>query len=161
MRGLRDRPFAVTRESWALEFKVRICTSQRLDLKGAVRDRRWVTRQSRGGQCCDLRVDTRSGVDRHAHDVKVVLRQHSRALLSQIVSRVFANIKTGTKSLYPHPVPISHQPRNIHSQTLSMGFPDPLNIRPNMSSDTGIFNTSPVNSTVVFLLSIPEVPSNT
>lgn len=66
---------------------------------------------------------------------------------------------------------------------LSMGFPDPLNTRPantqaqcchpiwvqfgtsyvipNMSSDTGVRKMSPVNSQLVFLASIPEVPSNT
>jgi hypothetical protein len=48
-----------------------------------------------------------------------------------------------------------------HCPTLSMGLPDPLKIRPSMSSDTGIVKTSPVNSTRVFLLSIPLVPSKT
>ena len=45
--------------------------------------------------------------------------------------------------------------------TLSMGLPDPLKIRPSISSDTGMVKTSPVNSTRVFLLSIPLVPSKT
>ena len=44
---------------------------------------------------------------------------------------------------------------------LSMGFPDPLKIRPSMSSETGVRKMSPVNSQVVFLASIPDVPSKT
>lgn len=32
---------------------------------------------------------------------------------------------------------------------------------PSISSEMGILSTSPVNDTLVFLLSIPEVPSNT
>ena len=44
---------------------------------------------------------------------------------------------------------------------LSMGFPEPLKIRPNMSSETGVRKMSPVNSQVVFLASIPDVPSKT
>lgn len=44
---------------------------------------------------------------------------------------------------------------------LSMGFPEPLKTRPNMSSDTGVLKISPVNSQTVFLASIPDVPSNT
>jgi len=42
-----------------------------------------------------------------------------------------------------------------------MGMPDPLKIRPNISSETGMRKSSPVNWTVVFFTSIPEVPSNT
>lgn len=42
-----------------------------------------------------------------------------------------------------------------------MGFPEPLNTRPNISSDTGVLRISPVNSQTVCLASIPEVPSNT
>uniref|UniRef100_A0A0A9E999 Vacuolar ATP synthase subunit B n=1 Tax=Arundo donax TaxID=35708 RepID=A0A0A9E999_ARUDO len=34
-------------------------------------------------------------------------------------------------------------------------------MRPSISSETGVFRTSPVNCTVVYLLSIPEVPSKT
>jgi hypothetical protein len=44
---------------------------------------------------------------------------------------------------------------------LSIGFPDPLNTRPSMSSETGMFRVLPVNSTRVFLASMPEVPSKT
>lgn len=70
---------------------------------------------------------------------------------------------------------------------LSIGLPDPLNTRPanthththlgsvldwphwdicsyvipSMSSETGVRRMSPVNSQLVFLASIPEVPSNT
>mmetsp|Transcript_17838 Transcript_17838/g.53744 ORF Transcript_17838/g.53744 Transcript_17838/m.53744 type:complete len:203 (+) Transcript_17838:5043-5651(+) len=43
----------------------------------------------------------------------------------------------------------------------SIGFPLPLKMRPIMSSDTGVFNTSPVNSREVALVSMPVVPSNT
>jgi len=43
---------------------------------------------------------------------------------------------------------------------LSIGLPDPLNVLPNISSEIGIFNTSPVNSQTVCVLSIPFVPSN-
>src|SRR5579859_5810474 len=42
-----------------------------------------------------------------------------------------------------------------------MGTPEPLKIRPNMSSETAIRRSSPVNWTVVFLTSMPEVPSKT
>lgn len=42
-----------------------------------------------------------------------------------------------------------------------MGFPEPLNTRPSISSETGIFKVLPVNSTRVFLASMPEVPSKT
>lgn len=44
---------------------------------------------------------------------------------------------------------------------LSIGFPEPLNTLPNISSDTGVLKMSPVNSHNVFLASIPEVPSKT
>lgn len=44
---------------------------------------------------------------------------------------------------------------------LSIALPDPLNIRPNMSSETGILRVSPVNSTCVALASTPCVPSKT
>jgi hypothetical protein len=44
---------------------------------------------------------------------------------------------------------------------LSIGRPEPSKIRPNMSSETGIFKLSPVNSTVVLRTSTPEVPSKT
>jgi hypothetical protein len=43
----------------------------------------------------------------------------------------------------------------------SMGLPDPLNTLPNMSRETGVLRTSPVNSRVVLRLSMPEVPSKT
>mmetsp|Transcript_3047 Transcript_3047/g.8408 ORF Transcript_3047/g.8408 Transcript_3047/m.8408 type:complete len:252 (-) Transcript_3047:107-862(-) len=43
----------------------------------------------------------------------------------------------------------------------SIGFPEPLKIRPNISRETGVFRISPVNSQCVRLLSIPVVPSNT
>ena len=42
-----------------------------------------------------------------------------------------------------------------------MTLPDPLNDRPSISSETPIFNTSPVNSQRVLRLSIPAVPSKT
>ena len=42
-----------------------------------------------------------------------------------------------------------------------MGLPDPLNIRPSISSATGSFMLLPVNSTCVDLTSTPVVPSNT
>jgi hypothetical protein len=44
---------------------------------------------------------------------------------------------------------------------LSMAFPEPLNTLPNMSSETGVLKISPVNSHVVCLASIPDVPSKT
>lgn len=47
------------------------------------------------------------------------------------------------------------------SHTLSIGLPEPLKMRPSMSSDTGVVRISPENSTEVLVLSIPEVPSNT
>lgn len=40
-----------------------------------------------------------------------------------------------------------------------MGVPDPLNERPSISMLIGMRNTSPVNSTWVCRLSMPEVPS--
>lgn len=43
----------------------------------------------------------------------------------------------------------------------SMGLPEPLKTRPNISSDTGVRRMSPVNSHTVCLASTPEVPSNT
>lgn len=43
----------------------------------------------------------------------------------------------------------------------SMGFPDPLKMRPSMSLDTAVFITSPVNSSLVLRLSMPDVPSKT
>ena len=43
----------------------------------------------------------------------------------------------------------------------SIGRPDPLNMRPSMSSDTAIRRMSPVKLHLVCLLSIPAVPSNT
>ena len=52
--------------------------------------------------------------------------------------------------------------RNFSAKTggpLSIGIPDPLNALPSISSDIGIFNTSPVNSQCVYKLSIPLVPS--
>ena len=42
-----------------------------------------------------------------------------------------------------------------------MGLPEPLKTRPSMSSETGVRRMSPVNSHIVFLASIPDVPSNT
>jgi hypothetical protein len=42
-----------------------------------------------------------------------------------------------------------------------MAFPEPSKIRPNMSSETPSFRLWPVNSTLVFLTSIPVVPSKT
>ena len=42
-----------------------------------------------------------------------------------------------------------------------MRSPLPLNIRPRKSSATGAFNTSPVNASVAFRASTPEVPSKT
>ena len=47
------------------------------------------------------------------------------------------------------------------SRTLSIGLPEPLKMRPSMSSDTGVVRILPENSTEVLVLSIPEVPSNT
>ena len=44
---------------------------------------------------------------------------------------------------------------------LSMALPEPLKTRPSMSSETAIRRISPVNSQVVCLASMPEVPSNT
>lgn len=44
---------------------------------------------------------------------------------------------------------------------LSIGNPDPLKIRPSMSSETGSFMLEPVNSTWVALTSMPDVPSKT
>ena len=44
---------------------------------------------------------------------------------------------------------------------LSMGFPEPLKIRPSMLSETGVRRMVPVNSQIVFFASIPEVPSKT
>ena len=44
---------------------------------------------------------------------------------------------------------------------LSMGLPEPLKIRPNMSSETGVLRMSPVNSQVVCLASMAAVPSKT
>jgi hypothetical protein len=41
----------------------------------------------------------------------------------------------------------------------SIGFPDPLKVLPNISSEMGILSTSPVNSTYVFTTSIFCVPS--
>mmetsp|Transcript_10501 Transcript_10501/g.16807 ORF Transcript_10501/g.16807 Transcript_10501/m.16807 type:complete len:207 (+) Transcript_10501:1257-1877(+) len=43
----------------------------------------------------------------------------------------------------------------------SMGTPEPLKMRPSMSSDTGVLSTSPVNSSFVLRPSTPDVPSNT
>ena len=43
----------------------------------------------------------------------------------------------------------------------SMGIPEPLKMRPSISSATGVFSTSPVNSSFVFFPSTPLVPSNT
>lgn len=45
--------------------------------------------------------------------------------------------------------------------TLSIGLPEPFNIRPSISSETGVRKMSPVNSQDVFLASIPAVPSKT
>jgi hypothetical protein len=42
-----------------------------------------------------------------------------------------------------------------------MGFPEPLKILPNISSETGVRRISPVNSTVVYFASMPAVPSKT
>lgn len=44
---------------------------------------------------------------------------------------------------------------------LSIALPDPSKIRPSISSDTPSFKLSPLNSTFVFLTSIPGVPSKT
>ena len=44
---------------------------------------------------------------------------------------------------------------------LSIAFPDPLKTLPSMSSETAMRRMSPVNSHVVCLASIPDVPSNT
>jgi len=44
---------------------------------------------------------------------------------------------------------------------LSIALPDPLNERPSISSEMGIFNTLPVNSAVHERLSMPDVPSKT
>mmetsp|Transcript_17087 Transcript_17087/g.55789 ORF Transcript_17087/g.55789 Transcript_17087/m.55789 type:complete len:225 (-) Transcript_17087:125-799(-) len=44
---------------------------------------------------------------------------------------------------------------------LSMGLPEPLKMRPSMSSDTGVVKMLPVNSMEVRRLSMPAVPSNT
>lgn len=41
-----------------------------------------------------------------------------------------------------------------------MGVPDPLKERPSISILIGMRSTSPVNSTCVCRLSMPEVPSN-
>ena len=43
----------------------------------------------------------------------------------------------------------------------SIGLPEPLKMRPSMSFETGVRMISPVNSSLVFRLSMPEVPSNT
>lgn len=42
-----------------------------------------------------------------------------------------------------------------------MALPDPLNVRPSISSEIAILSTSPVNSQCVWRLSMPSVPSNT
>lgn len=44
---------------------------------------------------------------------------------------------------------------------LSMGLPEPLKMRPSMSSDTGVVKILPVNSMEVRRLSMPAVPSKT
>ena len=54
--------------------------------------------------------------------------------------------------------------RNSSASTagpLSIGLPEPLKMRPSMSSETGVVRMFPENSTVVFWLSMPDVPSNT
>jgi hypothetical protein len=52
--------------------------------------------------------------------------------------------------------------KNFSARTggpLSMGYPEPLNTLPSISTLIGIRRTSPVNSHVVVRLSIPAVPS--
>ena len=62
--------------------------------------------------------------------------------------------------IWTHPW-ISRKSSAITLGPLSIGFPDPLNTLPSMSSDTGVRRMSPVNSHVVFFASIPDVPSKT
>jgi len=47
------------------------------------------------------------------------------------------------------------------ARALSIGLPEPLKMRPSMSSDTGVVRMLPENSTDVPLLSMPDVPSKT
>mmetsp|Transcript_9609 Transcript_9609/g.40777 ORF Transcript_9609/g.40777 Transcript_9609/m.40777 type:complete len:240 (-) Transcript_9609:248-967(-) len=56
---------------------------------------------------------------------------------------------------------MSRYSSGITSGPPSMGWPEPLKMRPSMSSETGVLSTSPVNSSRVFRPSTPEVPSNT
>ena len=44
---------------------------------------------------------------------------------------------------------------------LSIGLPEPLKMRPSMSSETGVVRMLPENSTAVPSVSMPDVPSNT
>lgn len=64
------------------------------------------------------------------------------------------------------PDPLKTRPANTHIQSYRAEVTSVWTVRkewdiPNMSSDTGVRKMSPVNSQLVFLASIPEVPSNT
>lgn len=64
------------------------------------------------------------------------------------------------------PDPLKTRPANTHTQSSRAEVASVWTWRkewdiPNMSSDTGVRKMSPVNSQLVFLASIPEVPSNT
>lgn len=56
---------------------------------------------------------------------------------------------------------MSHMSSGMIGGPPSMGVPEPSSILPRMSVVTGILSVSPVNLTVVFLVSSPVVPSNT
>lgn len=99
-------------------------------------------------ECRDTRLNHLLGVDTGVRiDGHALSSQHSVAL--GVVFEV-----TGVPSMSRYSWGRTLGP-------LSMGFPDPLKMRPTMSEDTGKRIMSPENSTWASRTSIPVVPSKT